>query len=242
MPGQYVSVRVDLAAKGHHQSRQYALSDAPRQDRYRITIKRAGVKDHEFRNLGLVSNLLIDEKSSGDIVELTHPAGDFFLDTDNPSNVPIVLISAGIGLAPMISILNTVCQRSPNRPISWFHGSHHDIPFYEHVRNTERSHQNFRVNMFQTRPTGPGQVYTIHRGRLNLEKVRPADLWLYNRLAEYYVCGPEQFMLEVARYLQAQGVDSGHIKFELFCVGDKEFKVDPLDLIWTESRAFYKKT
>ncbi|RSL82181.1 hypothetical protein CDV31_016961 [Fusarium ambrosium] len=178
MPGQYVSVRVDLPAKGHHQSRQYSLSDAPQQDYYRITIKRAGIKDHEFRNLGVVSNLLIDEKGNGDIVQLTHPAGDFFLDMDNPSNEPIILISAGIGLAPMISILNAVSQRSPSRPISWIYGSHRDIPFHEHVRCTERSHPNLRVNMFQTQPAGPGQVCTIHRGRLNLAKVRSADLWL----------------------------------------------------------------
>ncbi|RTE80583.1 hypothetical protein BHE90_004952 [Fusarium euwallaceae] len=242
MPGQYVSVRVDLPAKGHHQSRQYSLSDAPQQDYYRITIKRAGIKDHEFRNLGVVSNILIDEKGNGDIVQLTHPAGDFFLDMDNPSNGPIVLISAGIGLAPMISILNAISQRSPSRPISWIYGSHRDIPFHEHVRRTERSHPNLRVNMFQTQPAGPGQVCTIHRGRLNLAKVRSADLWLGNRSAEYYVCGPEKFMMEVSRYLRARSVDSGRLKFELFCVGDSEFKVDPLDLIRAESRAFCKET
>ncbi|RSL92682.1 hypothetical protein CEP52_013689 [Fusarium oligoseptatum] len=211
MPGQYVSVRVDLLAKGD-QSRQYSLSDAPQQDCYRITIKRAGIKDHEFRNPGVVSNLLIDEKGNSDIVELSHPTGDFFLDTHNPSNAPIVLISAGIGITPMISILNAVSQRSPSRPISWIYGSHRDIPFYDHVRRTERTHPNLRVNMFQTQPAGPGQVCTIHRGRLNLAKLRSADLWL------------------------------GRLKFELFCVGDREFKVDPLDLIRAESRAFCKET
>ncbi|KAH7156424.1 globin-like protein [Dactylonectria macrodidyma] len=242
LPGQYVSIQVKVPEKGYLQSRQYSLSDAPRPDYYRVTIKRdQGI--HMSRSgrflggaaltPGVMSNLLIDMKDEGDIVELTHPAGEFFLDMNNTSNVPIVLISAGVGVTPMMSILNTVSERQPHRPVSWIHGSRRSVPFYDQIRRISRNRPNFRSNIFKTH-LADSDVYGVnydHDFRVDLAKVSKDDLWLCNGSAEYFVCGPEQFMLEIAEYLKSKKVDSSRIKFELFSTGDMEFKVDTLSII-----------
>ncbi|KAF7560084.1 hypothetical protein G7046_g4073 [Stylonectria norvegica] len=246
MPGQYVSLRVQLANEGYLQSRQYSLSEAPRPDYYRVTIKRdQGL--HMGRsgrylggaalNQGVVSNLLIDDKEEGDIIEVTHPAGEFFLDMANTSNVPLVLISAGVGVTPMMSILNTVSERQPHRPVSWIHGSRRSVPFYEQIRRIERNRPNFRTNIFKTHlaESDLAGVDYNHDYRVDLAKINQEDLWLSNSSAEYYICGPEQFMLEMAEYLKAKRVDSKRMHFELFSTGDMEFKVDTLSIVSRDS-------
>ncbi|CAM1504381.1 Fc.00g019720.m01.CDS01 [Cosmosporella sp. VM-42] len=242
MPGQYVSVRCHVAEKGYLQARQYSLSDAPRPDYYRVTIKRdQGLhmgKSGRYLggaalNPGIVSNLLIDDKEEGDTVEITHPAGEFFLDMSNTSNVPIVLISAGVGVTPMMSILNTITERMPHRPVSWIHGSRRSVPFYDHIRRIARNRPNFRTNIFKTHlaESDLAGVNYDHDYRVDLRKVHADDLWLSHGAAEYYICGPEQFMLEMAEYLKSRDVDSKRMHFELFSTGDMEFKVDTLSII-----------
>ncbi|KAF7553770.1 hypothetical protein G7Z17_g3379 [Cylindrodendrum hubeiense] len=253
LPGQYVSVQVTIPEKGYLQSRQYSLSDAPRPDYYRVTIKRdQGI--HMSRSgrflggaaltPGVMSNFLIDMKEEGDIVELTHPAGEFFLDMNNTSNVPIVLISAGVGVTPMMSILNTVSERQPHRPVSWIHGSRRSVPFYDQIRRISRNRPNFRSNIFKTHLADSDMhgVNYDHDFRVDLAKVHKDDLWLCHGSAEYFVCGPEQFMLEMAEYLKSKKVDSSRIKFELFSTGDMEFKVDTLSIISSSDSSSLPRT
>ncbi|KAM0292226.1 hypothetical protein ACHAO9_003199 [Fusarium lateritium] len=240
-PGQYVSVMVPIVDKGYIQSRQYSLSDAPRPDYYRVTIKRdeglhmtrsGRYLGGDALNPGVVSNLLIDMKEEGDVVELTHPAGEFYLDMSNTSNVPIVLISAGVGVTPMMAILNTVSERQPHRPVSWIHGSRRSVPFYDQVRRIARNRPSFRTNIFKTH-LAESDVYGVtynHDFRMDLAKVDKEDLYLCHSSTEYYICGPEQFMFEMAEYLKVQKVDASRMHFELFSTGDMEFKVDTLSI------------
>ncbi|KAJ9133021.1 Flavohemoprotein [Pleurostoma richardsiae] len=231
MPGQYVSVRIHVPDVGYVQSRQYSLSDAPRSDYYRISIKRdqgtayANSVAQSYLNPGLVSNFLIDCVEAGDSVEVTHPAGEFFLDTNNSSSVPLVLISAGVGVAPMVSILNTVMETQPGRSVSWIHGSRSIIPFEDHVRQAKRRLPGLRTNVFKTH-LADGDLVGVtydYDFRVDLAKVDPDDLFLSHGGTEYYICGPEQFMLEMADYIKAQGVDVSRVKFELFSTGDMAF-------------------
>ncbi|ROT39641.1 hypothetical protein SODALDRAFT_331750 [Sodiomyces alkalinus F11] len=181
-PGQYVSLRVQVPELDNQpQLRQYALSEAPRPEYYRITVKRdmgrlaaaaaaarggssaaaggaggkggarassivnSGARGGDVRKFrpGVVSNLLLDEKWPGDAVELSHPAGDFWVDEDALEagrSLPLVLLSAGIGAAPLMAMFNgSVTAVSPvpsragtpssggasvrERPISWVHWS-----------------------------------------------------------------------------------------------------------------------
>lgn len=230
-PGQYVSLQIH-SPEGYMQARQYSLSEAWREDYYRISVKRdegaryANSVSNSYFHPGLVSNMLIDHMGPGSMVELSHPAGDFFLDVNNTSNMPLVLISAGVGVTPMVAIANTVTKTQPGRHISWIHGSRRSVPFEDHVAQLKRQNPNFHTNIFKTHLASNDVVGVSYDYdfRMDLAKVRPEDLYLSNGGTEYYICGPEQFMLEMSDYLKAQGVGASRVKFELFSTGDLAFK------------------
>jgi len=231
-PGQYVSLRI-YGPEGYMQARQYSLSEAWREDYYRITVKRdegaryANSVSRSYFHPGIVSNTLIDHMAPGSVVELSHPAGDFFLDVNNTSNMPIVLISAGVGVAPMVAIANTVTKLQPGRPVSWIHGSRRFVPFEEHVAQLRRINSpHFCTKVFKTHLVSgdaAGVTYD-YNFRMDLAKVDREDLHLHNGATEYYICGPEQFMMEMSDYLRAQGIGAARVKFELFSTGDLEFQ------------------
>ncbi|EGS19252.1 uncharacterized protein CTHT_0058780 [Thermochaetoides thermophila DSM 1495] len=230
-PGQYVSLRIH-SPEGYMQARQYSLSDYPREDYYRITVKRdegtrySNSVSKSYFHPGLVSNMLIDHMGVGSTVELSHPAGDFFLDINNTSMMPLVLISAGVGVAPLMAMANTVTKLQPGRPISWIHGSRYQVPFESHIQQLKRQNPAFRTNIFKTHLADSDVVGVTYDYdfRMDLARVNPDDLFLTNSGTEYYICGPEQFMLEMSDYLKSQGVPSNRVKFELFSTGDLAFK------------------
>lgn len=231
LPGQYVSVRIQ-GPDGFLQSRQYSLSDSYKAGYYRISIKRdegarhANSVSQSYFNPGVVSNMLLDRFPAGSAVELSHPAGEFFLDIHNNSMVPLVLISAGVGVTPMVAIANTVVETQPGRAISWIHGSRNAVPFEDHVAGLRRNNPNFHTKIFKTHlaNTDLAGVTYDYDFRMDLGRVAPEDLHLGHGGTEYYICGPEQFMLEMSDYLKAQGVPASRLKFELFSTGDLAFK------------------
>ena len=117
-PGQYISVVVDVPRLGLQQVRQYSLSDAPHGKWYRISVKReSGDTDH---SAGYVSNLLHDLVNTGDVVRLAPPFGDFHIDME--ATTPVVLISGGVGLTPLVSMLKAVLKNT-DREVVFVHGA-----------------------------------------------------------------------------------------------------------------------
>ena len=232
IPGQYVSMRFDVPSMGCSQPRQYALSDSPKAKYYRITVKRdrgtqvkkAGMVMNI--NPGLVSNILVDDKEVGDEVEVSHPAGEIFLDAHVPSSVPLVLISAGVGIAPVISMLNFVAETQPTRPVSFVHGSQREMPFEDHVRRLKAERPNISLNIFKSRLAEADLIGVNYDydARVDLAAVGGSDLYLNHGSAEYYICGPEQFMVEMTDYLVLQGVSLGRVKFSPFSTGELQVK------------------
>ncbi|RHZ56155.1 uncharacterized protein CDV56_106463 [Aspergillus thermomutatus] len=227
-PGQYISVRVDVPELKYPQARQYSLSDTPRSDYYRISVKKEsglnprapGAKQHP----GYVSNILHDVTKEGDLVEVSHPCGDFFLSSTEASH-PVVLLSAGVGVTPLMSILNTITDSaSSQRKIHFVHGSRSSQAraFKDHVQALEKKFPNLQVTFFTSAPSDhdqPGVDYH-HMGRIDLEKLDPsADLHLNDPRTEFYICGPESFMTQMEDSLKARGVGDDRIKMELFGTG-----------------------
>jgi nitric oxide dioxygenase len=114
--GQYVSVTVNFA-DGHTQLRQYSLSDAPASDSMRISVKReaAGAETPA----GEVSNWIHDHIEVGGTLQVSPPFGEFAIDTE--SDAPLVLLSAGVGITPMIAALNMVARNRPQRTVIFGH-------------------------------------------------------------------------------------------------------------------------
>ncbi|KAK9778250.1 putative Flavohemo protein [Seiridium cardinale] len=222
-PGQYISLHLFIPQLGYMQPRQYSLSDAPRSDYYRISVKKESGKVTSLP--GLVSNLLHENYKESDVVELTHPTGDFLDDSDPSETAPLVLISAGVGITPMISILNNAVSAGSQRPVSWIHGTHSSElqAFGSHVQTIGAEHPNVQATIFRsTVAAAKSKGVDYHfDGRVDLNKVDQARcLFLDNTAAEYYICGPTAFMQSMQRFLIDAAVDQGRIHMEVFGVGD----------------------
>ena len=229
LPGQYVSVKVEVPSLHYSQPRQYSLSDKPSPDYYRISVKKDPGLDINDpvgpKHPGYVSNVLHDAKNVGDHIQLSRPLGDFHLDKSNDLQHPIVLISAGVGMTPVLSILNSVLEKQPSRQVAWIHGARttQDLAFAQHIRRQARSHANFQHVIFVknvTESDRPGYHYH-HAGRVSLEKCdMDRDLALNDESTEFFVCGPTSFMADMRRGLLCYGVDSSKIELELFGTGN----------------------
>lgn len=214
-------------------ARRYSLSDSPNaHDHFRISVKRergiraidpaTGKADTtQTAHLGWLSNLLHDTLNEGDKIDVAYPFGDFFLD-DTAS--PVVLISAGVGLTPLTSMLHAALERPSPRPVSWIqvvHDAQHQALNAEVRRLLGARPDLVRRAIFYSEAgdaSKQGQDYDVE-GRMNLEKVQPETLRLEDSASQYYVCGPEQFMVDVGRHLRARGVDTARIHMEVFGAG-----------------------
>ncbi|KAK4166900.1 putative flavohemo protein [Cladorrhinum sp. PSN259] len=229
LPGQYVSLQMFIPELGYLQSRQYSLSEGPKekQEYYRITVKRE--EDRDAGVEGLISNLLHNKYVVGDEVEVSHPQGEFTLDPRDASKegVPVVLISSGVGATPLKSILDSlVAPSAVKRPVSWIHTSRSRLtqPFADDVRRICRENDGVSANVF-LRKLGPedqaGVDYEFGDIRLDLSKLDgERDLFLNVPETEYYICAPEDFMVDVRRILVGLGVDKSRVFLELFATGD----------------------
>lgn len=229
-PGQYVSVNifVDELDGGVWQARQYSLSDAPDKPYLRISVKREpGIEIGEpkyMTHAGYLSNILHDRKHVGDVLKLSHPFGDFYLDEEKvEKDAPVVLISAGVGLTCLMSILNHLVGQSTPRSITWIQGSRDSKvqAMKSHVDNLAMNNNNVHRLYFLSSPTGgeaEEQDYDV-KGRINLDKVEKEWLHIDNIKTQYYICGPTQFMLDVGSKLESLGVDSMRVHMELFGTG-----------------------
>ncbi|KAJ5467988.1 Globin [Penicillium sp. IBT 31633x] len=228
-PGQYISVQTYVPALKYSQARQYSLSDQHKPDYYRISVKReSGLKATEAAaatNPGYISNLLHDNLNVGDKLQVSHPYGDFFLSpTDSENDNPIVLIAAGVGLTPLTSILNTLTSQQPStRQLHFIHGarSSNVRAFKEHVSGLSKQNPSIQATFFTSYPSEADKqgVDYDHAGRVDLAKLQDQQLFLDNAKAEYYICGPEKFMIDIESSLKAKGVGADRIKMELFGTG-----------------------
>ena len=207
LPGQYVSVKLAIPHETFTHIRQYSLSDAPGKPYYRISVKRE--KD------GIVSNFLHDRIQEGDILPLSAPAGDFTLKTDN--DLPVVLLSGGVGLTPLMSMFNTLVETEPERDVTFIQAAINSRvhAMRDHVEAVAKERKNIRAFICYDSPT--------ERDRKNVcfDKEGYVDLpWLKQILpsneAEFYFCGPIPFMKSILHALNEWGVPRERIHFEFF--------------------------
>lgn len=219
-PGQYISIRTEVPALGGmKQPRQYSLSDAPNGEYYRISIKResGAVPGHP----GYVSNTMHAERDKGDVIEVSHPRGEFFLDLNKDAESPVVLLSAGVGITAVTSMFNALLKQDSARPITFGHGSRTSSlrAFTKDLEDAAAKHENVRLVLFTKNvDDSDREGVGYHQiGRLVVSKLaKEADLHVNNPKTQYFLCGPDQFMAQVGEDLQAMGVDEGRILAERF--------------------------
>ena len=212
-PGQYASVHIaQLAHAGAW--RTYSLSDRPRPEHFRISVKRESRS--RFGSAGVFSNHLHDSVQEGDTVPLGPPAGDFFLPEELTR--PVVLLSGGIGITPLMSMLAHLAFRGHPAPVYFIHGTdnHRTHAFREEVTELCTRRPQFIRHIRYCQPTprcAPGRDYD-GVGRVNAALV--ASLVRSPLKAEYFLCGPPTFMRALYGGLIHTGVAAGHIHFEFF--------------------------
>ncbi|MEQ7799929.1 NO-inducible flavohemoprotein [Pedobacter sp. ASV1-7] len=211
IPGQYISIRVFLPEMSLYQSRQYSVSSTPTQDYYRISVKRE--KGIELDTDGKISNYLHDFIKEGDKVDLTAPAGSFTLADD--LNVPVVLISGGVGLTPMMSMLQTLVEKKYNHSITWLHGcrNRNVHAFKSELDVIIRENQNVNQHVFYDLPTETDMQEGVMEGFLDIYKIASLPQFPGTR---YYVCGPSAFIQKQYTDLLAKGIEKEAILFEEF--------------------------
>jgi nitric oxide dioxygenase len=205
-PGQYVSVAVDLP-DGAHQLRQYSLSDAPGKASWRISVKREDAA--AASPAGMVSNWLHANVQPGAILQVSHPFGEFTPDTEG--SAPIVLLSAGVGVTPMVSALKRILEVNPQRRVIFAHAArdanHHALR--AEVEGLKAAMPNLSLVTFYEDRAG---VEDAIEGRMNVSLL-PA--WPREE-ANVYLCGPHKFMQAQWLALLNMGVPAGRLHREVF--------------------------
>jgi len=228
LPGQYISIQMKVPELDDYmQSRQYSLSGAPRSDHYRVSVKKESAVSQDGRlapsHPGYVSSVLHEQKRAGDVVQLSFPRGDFFLDTRKTIDYPVVLLSAGVGITPMVSIVDTLVDQNHKSPVSLIHATRNTrlIAFSKHVRDLPTNHDNIKVSTFISDPNSDDEVEAKQdydfAGRMDPDKLdKKKDLHIGDDSASYFICGPSSFMLDMGKKLESYGVNKDKIKMEIF--------------------------
>lgn len=195
--GQYITVKADPEDSDHLALRHYSLYSATSDKGIQFAVRR----DNRNEHYGLVSNHLHDHLDVGDTILLSAPAGDFELNQDliQQNDIPLVLVSAGVGVTPILSMLEAQVTANPKRPIVWVYA----------CQNKEHHAFDSKVNeLLAAADNVEKHIFYFESGQILDEA------WLANlpKPADIYVCGSMMFMESIIDGLMAldHGVDSVH--------------------------------
>jgi len=207
-PGQYISVAVHIEELGLRQIRQYSLSDANQDNTYRITVKRE--KGDEYKPRGNVSNWLHQHVRVGSVVDISYPCGNFTPDVLDQQ--PIGLISAGVGITPMISMVKEISINNPTRKVLFAHAarSRSSIAHLEEIQQAKHELNNLNAIFFLNE--SKKQHADELEGRMDLSGHISPEF----KDGIYYICGPQSFMDDLRDALLELGVAPNMIHREVF--------------------------
>jgi ferredoxin-NADP reductase/MOSC domain-containing protein YiiM len=219
IPGQFLPFRLDIPGQPTPLTRTYSLSDRPNPEYYRLSIKREPPPgDRPDLPPGLSSNYFHDRVEAGTRLRARSPRGKFYLDPKGER--PVALISAGVGLTPMISMLNAIVEAGSGRPVWFIHGARNgrEHAMGTHVRAVAEGNDNVRAHISYSRPL-PGDVEgRDHDGRGRVDGDLLKRLLPDNDL-DFYLCGPTPFMKALYKGLLGWGVPEDRIHYEFFGPG-----------------------
>jgi ferredoxin-NADP reductase/MOSC domain-containing protein YiiM len=208
LPGQFLVVRLGPAS-APALMRSYSLSGEPGAMHYRLSIKREA---H-----GAASAYVADELKTGDILQASAARGSFVL---QPGDTPVVLLSAGIGVTPVLAMLHALAAEASSREIWWLYGARNgrEHPFAEEARGLLKALSRCHSHICYSSPD-PGDRANIDfdtTGRLDMKVLGQLDL---PRNGDFYICGPSAFMSDLTAGLAAWGVAPDRIHTEMFGAG-----------------------
>lgn len=206
--GQFVVVRLQVDRDKPAILRSYSLSDLPVTDHFRISVKR------EAHGIG--SAFLCNYTREGDVLDVSAPRGSF---TMRSGNNPLVLLSAGVGATPVMSMLHALAAEKSQREILWIYGARNraDHPFAEESRLLLKQLSRGRSFIVYSRPG------STDRAETDFDAAGHIDTALLERIgvprnSDFYLCGPSSFLESMRGGLQNWGVPTGNLHTEIFGV------------------------
>jgi len=208
LPGQFVVLRLGPAS-APALMRSYSLSGEPSASYYRVSVKGEA---H-----GAASAYIDDELQVGDIVHASAARGSFTL---RPGDTPVILLSAGIGVTPVLAMLHTLAAEASTREIWWLYGTRggREHPFAAEARELLEAlaHRHSYICYSSPAPEDRPNVDFDAAGRLNMRVLQELNL---PRNSDFYICGPSTFMSDLTAGLAALGVAPDRIHTEMFGAG-----------------------
>jgi len=204
--GQFVVLRFHLDPDKPPVLRSYSLSDLPAANHFRISVK------NELKGIG--SSFLCNRTREGDVLDVSAPRGSFTL---LPSQSPVVLLSAGVGATPVMSMLHALAAERSQRVIWWIYGARNrvDHPFAEESRSLLKQLPRGRGYIVYSRPAAIDQVGA------DFDAPGHIDTALLERIgvsqgSDFYLCGPSSFLQNMDDGLRNWGVLAGNVRTEIF--------------------------
>jgi ferredoxin-NADP reductase/MOSC domain-containing protein YiiM len=204
--GQFVVLRLPLGPDKPPLLRSYSLSDLPAPDHFRISVK------NEPNGVG--SSFLCGRTREGDVLDVSAPRGSFTLLSDQS---PVVLLSAGVGATPVMSMLYTLAAEKSQREIWWIYGARNraDHPFAEESRSLLKQLSRGRGYIVYSNPAATDRAGT------DFDAPGHIDIPLLERIgvsqgSQFYLCGPSSFLQNMRDGLRNWGVPAGNVHAEIF--------------------------
>ena len=205
-PGQFVVLRLQVDRDQPPVIRSYSLSDLPGSDHFRISVKN--------ESNGLASSFLCNQVREGDELDVSAPRGSFTL---QPGDNPVVLLSAGIGMTPVISMLHALAAERSARQVWWIYGARNraNHPFAEESHSLLKQLPYGLSYIVYSRPG-----YRDRQGR-GFDAAGHIDGPLLDKIGiprngDFYLCGPSAFLGNMRNHLRNLGVIDDHIHSEAF--------------------------
>ena len=232
-PGQFLTIKLDIPDQKRPVIRTYSLSDYTQSgDYYRLSIKREGSPKGLDVPPGVASNFMHDRISEGSVIPAKPPNGKFCLDVAD--SVPVVLISNGVGITPMISMAKACGLLNPRRHIWFLHGARNGEyhACREEVNAIANTYPNLHIYYKYSRPRPKDEGKYHSQGYIDKQlleaTVIPEIQQIYGSSnAEYYLCGSPAFMDSIREGLNELNVSEDNVFYESFSSGKTKAKTEP---------------
>ena len=203
-PGQFVVLRLQVDPDKPPILRSYSLSDLPANDHFRISVR------NEANGIG--SSYLCTR--AGDVLDVSAPRGIFTL---RPADNLVVLLSAGVGATPVLSMLHALAVEASERQVWWIHGARNrpDHPFAQESRLLVKQLSHGQSYIVYSRPTAADRLQVDFDASGHVDVVRLEKIGV-PRNGDFYLCGPSSFLQAMRDGLQKWGVAVQNVHMEIF--------------------------
>jgi ferredoxin-NADP reductase/MOSC domain-containing protein YiiM len=204
--GQFVVLRLHLDPGKPPVLRSYSLSDMPAADHFRISVK--------TESNGIGSSFLCNRVREGDLLDVSAPRGSFTL---GAGQSPVVLLSAGVGATPVMSMLHALAAEKSQREVWWIYGARNtaEHPFAEESRSLLKQLSRGRSYIVYSRPAATDKVGA------DFDALGHIDTALLERIgvsqgSDFYLCGPPSFLQSMRDGLGTWSVPGENVHTEIF--------------------------